>query len=246
MPPTSTLATYRSREQLALVEPSDEPLLKTRLLLVAAALCLAADASAQSSLQVPIQFDFINPSARSLALGGAFVGLADDATAALVNPAGLIGLTRKEISIEGRFHRMTQSFLAGGRLSGSITGKGQDTFQGPDFQPITDSGTGLSFLSVVIPRGRFRFAGFRHELIRLEQDFASRGVFQFRGFDERDTASSGRRTMSVDTYGASAAFEFAGASVGAGMLVQDFSLGFDFERFAHEDQNLYGVPHNRN
>ena len=68
-------------------------------------LCLAADASAQSSLQVPIQFDFLNPSARSLALGGAFVGLADDATAALVNPAGLIGLTRKEISIEGRFRR---------------------------------------------------------------------------------------------------------------------------------------------
>ena len=216
--------------------------MKLRLVLVAAALCLAADASAQSSLQVPIQFDFLNPSARSLALGGAFVGLADDATAALVNPAGLVSLTRREVAIEGRFRSTTQSFLAGGRLSGNITGKGQDTFQGPDFQPITDSGAGLSFLSVVIPRGRFRFAGFRHELIRLEQDFASRGVFQFRGFDQRDTASSGRRTMSVDTYGASAAVEFARASVGAGILVQDFSLGFDFERFAHMDQDLYAAP----
>jgi long-chain fatty acid transport protein len=213
-----------------------------QLVLVSWLLCLAAEASAQSSLQVPIQFDFLNPSARSLALGGAFVGLADDATAALVNPAGLINLTRKEISIEGRFRRMTQPFLVGGRLSGEITGKPQDSIQGPDFAPISDSGFGLSFLSVVIPRGRFRFAGFRHELIRLEQEFASRGVFQSRGFDTRDTAFTGRRTLSVDTYGAAAAVEFPYASLGAGILVQDFSLGFEFDRFVHENQDLYGAP----
>ena len=170
------------------------------------------------------------------------MGLADDATAALVNPAGLVGLTRKEVSIEGRFRRMTQPFLVGGRLSGSVTGKGQDTITGPDFDPISDSGIGLSFLSVVIPRGRFRFAGFRHELIRLEQDFASRGVFQNHGFETRDTAFSALRTLSVDTYGASAAVEFPRASLGAGILVQDFSLGFEFDRFVHENQDLYGAP----
>jgi long-chain fatty acid transport protein len=237
-----------------------------RLVLAAWFLSIAADASAQSSLQVPVQFDFLNPSARSLALGGAFVGLADDATAALVNPAGLVGLTRKEVSIEGRFRRMTQPFLVGGRLSGTITGKGQDTIPGPDFDPISDSGIGLSFLSVVIPRGRFRFAGFRHELIRLEQDFASRGVFQNHGFDTRDTALSALRTLKVDTYGASAAIEFSRScsalttstaaqvtqgtsprrcpivSLGAGILVQDFSLGFEFDRFVHENQDLYGAP----
>lgn len=214
-----------------------------RLVLVAGALGLATDASAQSSLQVPIQFDFLNPSARSLALGGAFVGLADDATAALVNPAGLVALTRKEFSVEGRFRRLEQPFLVGGRLSGNITRAGQDTFQGPDFDPSTDSGTGLSFLSVVIPQGRFRFAGFRHELIRLEQDFASRGVFQNRdGFENRDHAFTGLRTLKVDTYGASAAVEFARASLGAGILMQDFSLGFEFDRFLHKGGDLYGEP----
>ena len=60
-------------------------------------LSFAEPAAAQSSLQVPIQFDFLNPGARSLALGSAFVGLADDATAAWVNPAGLMELTRREI-----------------------------------------------------------------------------------------------------------------------------------------------------
>ena len=214
----------------------------SRFVLVTAAVCLAPNAWAQSSLQVPIQFDFLNPSARSLGLGGAFVGLADDATAALVNPAGLVSLTQKEISIEGRFRRVTQPFLVGGRLSGDVTRRGQDTVSGPDFDQISDSGGGLSFASVVVPRGRFRFAGFRHELIRLEQDFSSRGAFQSRGFDVRDTALSALRTLSVDTYGASAAVELPHASVGAGILVQDFSLGFEFDRFLHQNGDLYGAP----
>ena len=106
-------------------------------------LCLAAEASAQSSLQVPVQFDFLNPSARSLALGGAFVGLADDATAALVNPAGLIGLTRKEISIEGRFAQDDSAVSGRGpSVRERSPVRGQDTITGPEFDPISDSGTG--------------------------------------------------------------------------------------------------------
>jgi len=201
---------------------------------------LAHPAAAQSSLQVPIQFDFLNPSARSIALGSAFVGLADDATAALVNPAGLIQLTRKEISIEGRFRRFEQPFLAGGRLSGVATGEGQDTAAGPQFDTIADSGTGLSFASFVYPRGRFRAAVFRHELIRVEQGFSSRGAFQNHGFDNRDSAFDALRTLRVDTYGASAAVEAGRVWAGGGVLVHHFSLGFEFDRFLH--QSLYGVP----
>ncbi len=95
-------------------------------MLLASMLMLASGARAQSSLQVPIQFDFLNPSARSLALGGAFVGLADDATAALVNPAGLIELTLSEVSIEGRYRSFSHPFLTSGRLSGPPTGMGED------------------------------------------------------------------------------------------------------------------------
>jgi hypothetical protein len=201
---------------------------------------LASPAAAQSSLQVPIQFDFLNPSARSMALGSAFVGLADDATAALVNPAGLIALTRPEISVEARFRRFEQPFLVGGRLSGSITGTGQDTVQGPIYDAIDDTGAGLTFTSLVYPRGRLRLALFRHELIQVEQDFTSRGPFQARGFDVRDTAFSALRTLTVDTYGASAAFDARRVWVGAGVLVHNFSLGFDFERYLHD--SFYGVP----
>src|SRR5687768_8952389 len=215
-------------------------MIRRLVLACAAAGCLADPAAAQSSLQVPIQFDFLNPSARSLALGSAFVGLADDATAALVNPAGLIQLTRKEISIEGRFRNLEQPFLVGGRLSGQPKGEGQDTVAGPVFETIADSAAGLGFASYVYPRGRFRAAVFRHELIRVEQDFISRGVFQNRGFDNRDSAFDGLRTVTVDTYGASAAVEAGPVWIGAGLLVHDFSLGFEFDRYVAVE--FSGVP----
>jgi len=215
-------------------------MIRRLVVLSAAAWGLAYPAAAQSSLQVPIQFDFLNPSARSLALGSAFVGLADDATAALVNPAGLIQLTRKEFSIEGRFRHLEQPFLVGGRLSGQPTGQGQDTAPGPQFETIADSGAGLSFASFVYPRGRFRAAVFRNELIRVEQDFTSRGVFQNQAFDVRDTAFDALRTLTVDTYGASAAFDAGRVWVGGGVLVHRFSMEFEFDRFVH--LTFYGVP----
>ena len=55
---------------------------------------------------VPLQFSFSDPGARSMGFGGAFVALADDATAAFSNPAGLTQLLRPEISIEGRRWRL--------------------------------------------------------------------------------------------------------------------------------------------
>jgi long-chain fatty acid transport protein len=47
--------------------------------------------TASTSFQVDLNLS--NPGARSLALGGAFVALADDATAAFANPAGLTNST---------------------------------------------------------------------------------------------------------------------------------------------------------
>lgn len=49
-----------------------------------------------------LQFNFGNPGARSLGMGGAFLGLADDASAAEANPAGLSILRKAEFSIEAR------------------------------------------------------------------------------------------------------------------------------------------------
>src|SRR5262245_22883618 len=87
-------------------------------------------ANAQASLQVPLEFNFLNPGARSLALGSAFVGLSDDATAAFTNPAGLTALAKPEFSIEGRGSSGQARFLDAGRLSGHVTNMGVDTITG--------------------------------------------------------------------------------------------------------------------
>jgi long-chain fatty acid transport protein len=212
--------------------------------LAALALCAllwAAPGLAQQSLQVPVQFDFLNPSARSLALGSAFVGLADDATAALVNPAGLVALSSKEVSIEGRYRRFTQPFLVAGRLSGSPTGIGQDTLPGPVFDDIVDQSVGASFASFVYPRRSLRLAAFRHELIRVGQDFASIGVFQYPGFDTRDTGVAATRTLKIDSYGGAVAYQLRHLWLGAGAMAQRFRLGFEFDRFVARN-NIFDPP----
>jgi long-chain fatty acid transport protein len=61
-----------------------------------------------------LKFNFGNPGARSLAMGGAFIGLADDASAAESNPAGLTILRKREFSVELRNTITSQSFPVGG------------------------------------------------------------------------------------------------------------------------------------
>src|SRR5712692_8537083 len=61
-----------------------------------------------------LQFNFGNPGARSLGMGGAFLGLADDASAAEANPAGLTVLRKPEVSLEVRNYQEQQLFTTSG------------------------------------------------------------------------------------------------------------------------------------
>ena len=69
-----------------------------------------------------LQFNFGNPGARSLGMGGAFLALADDASAAEANPAGLTILRKPEVSIEARNYQEQQIFSTSGTfpVSGSV------------------------------------------------------------------------------------------------------------------------------
>ncbi|GAC1428837.1 MAG: hypothetical protein NVSMB68_00950 [Thermoanaerobaculia bacterium] len=79
----------------------------------AAALPLAAQNTDIEALS-GLQFNFGNPGARSLGMGGAFLGLADDASAAEANPAGLTILRKPEVSLEARNYQETQLFTTSG------------------------------------------------------------------------------------------------------------------------------------
>jgi len=117
----------------------------TRHVIVAGCLLLlcasAAHAQSGQTAQIPLQFDFLNPGARSLGLGSAFVAVADDATSAFTNPAGLTLSIRPEISTEIRYRRLDTPYLSGGRLSGTPTGQGLDTVGAPVYGISADSAT---------------------------------------------------------------------------------------------------------
>ena len=101
-----------------------------------------------------VDFRFNNPGARANAMGGAFIGLADDATAAYTNPAGLTILTEPEFSIEYKISEITTHF--------------QDQVSKKEFD---DTVSGLSFLSYVYPAENATIALFRHQLLNTESNF---------------------------------------------------------------------------
>jgi long-subunit fatty acid transport protein len=124
-----------------------------------------------------LEFSFSNPGARSTALGGAFVALADDATAAFANPAGLVQLIRPEVSLELRKRKYSTSYTEGGRALGEPTGLGIDTVDGVRTEMSQKTTSGLSFLSFVYPSSRWSLALFRHQLADFSITTEINGLF---------------------------------------------------------------------
>ena len=115
---------------------------------------LRASAQTNSEINTGVEFDMSLPGARSLGLGGAFVAVADDATAAVSNPAGLTALGRPEVSVEGRGWRFLSVTPYEGHAFGPATRVGVDTIEGLTIGGNTSKSTGgLSFVSAVFPKG---------------------------------------------------------------------------------------------
>jgi hypothetical protein len=140
-------------------------------------LALIATSPATAQVLTTLEFSFSNPGARSLGFGSAFVALADDATAAFANPAGLVQLIRPEVSIEGRSWSYSSPYTAGGRAAGEPTGLGVDTLAGPLRVDSEADLLGLSFFSVVYPAGRWSFAFYHHQLQNFEMTQEIQGIF---------------------------------------------------------------------
>ncbi|HVR39653.1 MAG TPA: outer membrane protein transport protein [Thermoanaerobaculia bacterium] len=128
-------------------------------LLAVAATFIALGAAAQNtdieSLS-GLQFNFGNPGARSLGMGGAFLGLADDASAAEANPAGLTILRKPEVSIEVRNY-LEQQLLT---TSGTFPDIEQTAFTHYSDRVVP------AFGSFVYPIKKFTFGVYFHEVLR--------------------------------------------------------------------------------
>jgi len=103
-----------------------------------------------------LPIDLLPPGARSLGLAGAFVGVADDATAAIANPGGLTILTAKELSINVRNSDSDVVFFDPDAFdsTASLAGTGRMNKQ------YSDKNTNVSFASFVMPFDRWVFSAY--------------------------------------------------------------------------------------
>jgi long-subunit fatty acid transport protein len=147
------------------------------LILLLAVLPAPPGAKAQKEIAPTLEFSFSNPGARSMGFAGAFVALADDATAAFANPAGLVQIAEPEVSIEGRSWSYSTPYVAGGRIFGEPWGIGLDNTPGLRRGESSADLSGLSFLSLVYPRKRWSLAFYRHQLANFESSGAMQGLY---------------------------------------------------------------------
>jgi long-chain fatty acid transport protein len=194
----------------------------------------------------PIELNYSTPGARSLAMGGAFVGLADDATAAFSNPAGLTTLRAKELGLELRSWDYTATFPDSGHYAGAPTGIGTDTVSGLLFGESSESASGVSFLSYVFAGDGWALAVYDHQLANFESSFQSAGPFV--GEDpqlQRLFPVQGRMNLKIENYGASAGFTASDTlSVGLGVSYYDFSFDSVTDRYdvGVTAETFFGTP----
>jgi long-chain fatty acid transport protein len=192
-----------------------------------ALLGLAGSASAITNVEnnSSIPFSFSNPGARSLGMGGAFLGAADDATAAYTNPAGLTGLgLEQQVGVEIRRTSYDAQFASGGEA-------GVDPFDptGINYGSASSDTNSLSFLSWVLPRENWALALYRHELLNYESAYVSDPTV----FGDFFTNPYRARTdIEIISYGASFAYNVNDfISLGAGLSWYDFEIDTSAARF---------------
>lgn len=161
----------------------------------------AATAQTTSDINAGLQFNFTPPGAKSLAMGGAFSGVADDATAVYSNPGGLTTLSRPEASLELRGSSYTNVFPSDGGTGSTHS-----------------NATGIGFGSVVYPSQDWTFAVYYHELAHFSATINSQS-----DLNTHLAARNGRLDLDIKSYGAAAAYHFT-ESLSAGLAI----AGYDF------------------
>ena len=191
----------------------------TAALAVAMLMAGASGAEAQLNAEnfAKLGFNFNAPGARSAALGGAFIPLADDATAAETNPAGLTVLLYPQVSFEFKGVEYTRMLPA--EAGGSPDGGTEFTSQVPS----------PSFVSASLPLGAFTLAAFRHELVNYRSIVASSG-YDFGGGVFLLPFTSDLE-LDVYNYGGAVAMEFGGLSVGVSGGLSQLDMDVDFPRY---------------
>jgi len=167
-----------------------------------------------------LEFNFITPGARASAMGGAFIGLADDATAAESNPAGLVILSRPEVSFEYAFIDYSREVYLD-----------EDSWTADRKTEISDSTSMPAFFSYVHPFERFTLSVYRNETVNFSQSFMTSGprlgVDDFRLFPVDSTLD-----MKLTNLGVGGAYKITDRlSAGASVRYSTFDLDTELTRW---------------
>ncbi len=185
------------------------------------------------------QFNFINPGARALGMGGAFIAVADDATTAQANPAGLDSLREPQLYFEYRVaNQDDETFTSDlGSLAVDPNSGARDLpYLGLSSGTDTDSLAAPTFVSFSWPLTlgatdrRLTVAGSR--LVQLDQDraFPSSGdtgaTFSFDSFPTTVNGNAVESYAVQSTVQGDSSTRIVSYDVAAGLeLHPDFSAG---------------------
>jgi len=161
--------------------------------------------------------DLLPPGARSLGLGGAFAGVADDATAAVANPAGLTNLSTTEVSLHMRNFDSDVEFFDPDAFDSAL-----NSHLGQLNKTYSDSSSDISFASIVKPFDNWVISGYYLNQLgfkssQAHDDVVNDDVFydSYTNFNSVDAA--------IEAFGASVAYRLSGA-VSLGLTVQNTTL----------------------
>ncbi|MBN2289452.1 MAG: outer membrane protein transport protein [Candidatus Glassbacteria bacterium] len=183
-----------------------------------------------------IQFNFNIPSARGIGLGGAFVAVADDATAGMANPAGLTVLTKPEISVHYKLSRFSHTENVGNQENHDLR------------REFADEVASQSYLSLVYPHGKWSFSVYRQELINFESSFEAEGfgsIFDSWNLDP-DDFEPGNKTRSdilVNNWGTAFAYRpDRRLSLGVSVIVSTLEFRYFENLFQRSGQTGRPLP----
>jgi long-chain fatty acid transport protein len=194
-------------------------LLATAVALGLAGLAGNAFAITDNEANASLPFGFANPGARSLGMGGAFIGLADDASAAYSNPAGLTQLVSPEIAAEFRSSNVNTRWTDGG-----IASYNPFDSSGLNYSSQNDRNSSLGSFSFVYPGERVVFAVYRNEVVNYNAAWESVGEAYF----EPTTGISGN----IFAYAISSSFSVEAFGAAMGVKATDrLSIGLGINYF---------------
>ncbi|MGE5717406.1 MAG: OmpP1/FadL family transporter [Acidobacteriota bacterium] len=157
-------------------------------LLLCAFVSPAVFAQTDSALLSKVSFNLTNPGGKSLAMGGAFTAIADDATAALANPAGLGLISSVEFAVSGKRADETLGLVTARSTATGALAAPYPRIETTNVDRDTHASS-VDFAGVVLPLSRRLVAAvFYAENLRFEGD-AGAGGYQY--IELRDNRSGG-------------------------------------------------------